>query len=346
DDHNPGEFGFDEWLSATNFFERDPLLSRKGKFEEFKGDSSEIVVDEALKFIRKNRESGKPLLSVIWYGSPHAPYIASAADRAAFASLDESSQHHYGELVAMDRSIGTLRKALREMNLAGNTLVWFCSDNGGLPNITPETVGGLRGFKNTVYEDGLRVPAIIEWPDVIKTPRVTRYPAGTIDIFPTIAEITRMPDSAMLKPIDGTSLKPLFTTDLKERAKPLPFRHQGRAALVDNRYKIVSQNLAGGTFELYDLETDLKESQDISSKQPDVNRRMQQALLAWNESVKASVAGKDYPEGKVDASEPPTRTWIGSPEYEKHLPQLRDRPEYSAAIKKSPAKAKRAPKAP
>src|SRR5688572_16321853 len=334
DDHNPGEFGFDDWLSVTNFFDRDPVLSRKGKFEEFKGDSSEIIVAEALKFIGKNRGSGKPIFTTIWYGSPHSPYIAAEADKVAFASLDKSSQDHYGELVAMDRSIGALRQGLRQMGLAENTLVWFCSDNGGLPNITPETVNGLRGFKNTVYEGGLRVPGIIEWPAAIKTARITRYPAGTVDIFPTLAEIARLPESVMLKPIDGSSLKPLLTAELKERAKPLPFRHQNRAALIDNRYKLVSPNLSGGTFELYDLEADPKESRNLTTEKPEISQRMQQRLLEWNESVKASVAGKDYPEGKVHASEPPTRSWISSPEYQKILPQLQDRPEYRAAIKK------------
>src|SRR5690606_5473366 len=139
---------------------------------------------------RKNRDGGKPIFSVIWYGSPHSPFVAAESDKVAFASLDESSQNHYGELVAMDRSIGTLRQGLRQMGLAENTLLWFCSDNGGLPNITPETVGGPRGLKDSVYEGGPRVPAIIEWPAAIKAPRVTRYPSGTVDIFPTLAEIT------------------------------------------------------------------------------------------------------------------------------------------------------------
>lgn len=331
DDHNPGEFGFDEWLSVTNFFDRDPIMSRKGKFEEFKGDSSEIIVAEALKFLDRNRASGKPLFTVVWYGSPHAPMIASDADKAAFGSLDKESANHYGELVALDRSLGTLRKGLRDLGLANNTLLWFCSDNGGLPNLKPETVGGLRGFKNTIYEGGLRVPAIVEWPAVIKTPRITRYPAGTVDIFPTIAEITGLPASAMLKPIDGSSLKPLFAAELKERAKPLPFRHQGRAALIDNRYKIVSPSIAAGKFELYDLEADPKEARDIFSAQPEVAGRMQQALVAWNASVQASVAGKDYPEGQVSASEPKSRDWFTAPEYQSFLAQWGNRPEFRNA---------------
>ena len=336
DDHNPGEFGFDEWLSVTNFFDRDPVLSRKGKFEEFKGDSSEIIVAEALKFLEKNRGGGKPTFTVIWYGSPHSPMIASEADKAPFASLDKDSANHYGELVAMDRSIGALRAGLRKLGLADNTLLWFNSDNGGLPNHPPGTVGHLRGFKNTLYEGGLRVPAIVEWPAGIKTPRVTKYPAGTVDIFPTIAEILRLPDSALLKPIDGTSLKPLFAAEQKQRAKPLGFRHTGRAALVDNRYKILSLNInaAEPKFELYDLEADPSEKTDIFAAKPDVARRLREALIAWNESVKASVAGKDYPEGSVDPKEPPSRDWVGSAEYKPHLPELLKRPEYRTAATK------------
>lgn len=334
DDHNPGAFGFDEWLSVTNFFDRDPMLSRKGKFEEFKGDSSEIIVAEALKFLERNRDSGRPMFSVVWFGSPHAPMLATEEDRKPFGALEINSQHHYGELVAMDRSIGALRAGLRRLGLAENTLVWFCSDNGGLPEIKPGTVGHLRGFKNTVYEGGLRVPAIIEWPAAIKQPRITRHPAGTVDIFPTLAAVTGLPPSVLLAPIDGTSLTPLFAADTGERAKPLPFRHQGRAALVDNRYKLLTQNLAKGVFELYDVEADPGETRDLAAAKPDVAARLQTALLAWNESVNASVAGKDYPEGKVSPKEPASRDWTTAPEYQPYLSQLQARPEYQPAAKK------------
>lgn len=333
DDHNPGEFGFDEWLSVTNFFDRDPIMSRKGKFEEFKGDSSEIIVAEALKFIEKNRGGQKPIFTVVWYGSPHAPFIATEADKKDFGALAPLAQNHYGELVALDRSIGALRAGLRRLGLARNTLVWFCSDNGGLPEVKPGTVGDLRGFKNTVYEGGLRVPAIIEWPAVITAARVTRYPAGTVDIFPTLAEIVQLPATAMLQPIDGSSLKPLLTAELMERAKPLPFRHLGRAALVDNRYKLVTQSIAAGTFELYDLDTDPREAKDITLEQPAIARKLRETLLTWNESVKASVAGKDYPEGKVSTAEPTSRDWMTAPEYQSRLKELQQRPEYRGAKK-------------
>lgn len=336
DTHNPGAFGYDEWLAVTNFFDRDPLLSRKGRFEEFKGDSSEIVVDEGLKFIEQNR--AKPFFVSIWFGSPHAPMVASDTDRSGFAALEPNSAHHYGELVAMDRAIGTLRRRLRELGLADNTVVWFNSDNGGLPEIKPGTVGDLRGFKNTMYEGGLRVPAVIEWPSVIKTPRVSRYPAGTVDIFPTIADLVGLPKSALLGVVDGTSIKPLFTQELPRREKPLVFRHQNRAALVDNRYKILNLDLKHDKFELYDLEADPKETEDISAAQPEVAQRMRTALMAFHQSVEASVAGKDYPEGRLLPGDPASRDWMTAPEYAEYLPLWKDRPEFRQSAAKGKKK--------
>ena len=335
DAHSPGAFGFDEWLSVTNFFDRDPILSRKGKWEEFKGDSSEIIVDEALKHLERARGSGRPTFTVIWYGSPHSPMIAADEDMRDFPQLERNSRHHYGELVALDRSVGTLRAGLRKLGLADNTLLWFCSDNGGLPEIRPGTVGNLRGFKGSVYEGGLRVPGIIEWPAVITKPRVTSYPAGTFDIFPTIAEITKLPDSALLKPLDGISIRPLFTNELAERPKAMGFRHTRRAALIGNRYKIVALNINQPKFEVYDLQTDPREEKDIAASQPELTARLSKELLAWNESVQASVAGRDYPEGRLVPRDQTTRPWPTSPEYKPYLEQLQKRPEYRTAVTKA-----------
>ncbi len=297
DNHNPGAFGFDEWLTVSNFFDRDPIMSRNGKFVEFKGDSSEIIVDEALAFIGKQARAKTPSLTVIWYGTPHSPFRASAEDAAAFDSYGANSAQHYGELVAMDRSVGALRKGLRELGIADDSLVWFNSDNGGLQKIAPDTVGGLRGHKGSVFEGGLRVPGIIEWPAEIKTPRATSYPAATMDIFPTVVDILGLPSSVMLKPIDGISLKPLFAGEIGERKTPIPFRFLGRGALVDNRYKLLTQSIKGGAYVLYDLEKDPGETTNLADQQPAIVRRMRDAFEAFDRSVEASVAGKDYPEG-------------------------------------------------
>ena len=328
DSHHPGELGFDRWISVTNYFDRDPIMSRDGNFEEFAGDSSEIIVDQTLAFIRKQHEAGKPSFSVIWYGTPHSPFVASDEDRAPFAKLDAKSANHYGELVAMDRSIGTLRKTLRELEIADNTLVWFCSDNGGLPGITPPTVGGLRGFKGSLYEGGLRVPAIIEWPAAIK-PRVTAHPACVMDIFPTLAEIVGLPDSALLQPQDGLSLQPLFKKEIRYRSKAIPFRYNGGIALIDNDFKLIKAK-PKGDFQLFNLADDPSESKDISGEQAVAAKKLRSEAERWSASVDDSIAGKDYPEGQVDADQPERRFWRDTKEYRPFFDAWRDRPEYQS----------------
>ncbi len=332
DDHSPGAFGFDEWLSVTNFFDRNPIMSRQGDWQEFDGDSSEIIVSEAIEFIRRQTQAEQPFFTVIWYGTPHSPFVASDEDRAAFLELDDRSQHYYGELVAMDRSIGALRRGLREMGIKQNTLVWFCSDNGGLRNIEPGTVGALRGFKGGVYEGGLRVPAIIEWPQEITQARVTSYPAATMDIFPTLAALVGLPESVMLAPRDGVNLTPLFDGNIERRERPIPFRHQGRAALVDNNYKLLTQDLSEGTFELYDLENDPAETQNLVEQEPELAARLQDVLQAWSRSVDSSAAGQDYAEGLLDDSESEPRNWMTLEEYKPFFEEWKKRPEYASRL--------------
>jgi arylsulfatase A-like enzyme len=328
DERNPGAFGFDTWLSVTNFFDIDPILSRHGKFEQFQGDSSEIVVDEALKYMRARQDGDAPFFVVIWYGSPHAPFVAYDRDRDSFANLEKPSANHYSELVAMDRSIGTLRAGLRELGVAENTLLWFNSDNGGLPRITPETVGGLRGFKGSVYEGGLRVPAIIEWPGRIQ-PRVSEHLAGTFDIFPTVADLVGLDDSVMIQPIDGVSLAPLFAGETGPRTKPLGFSHQGKAALIDHDWKILTTDVEKGKYEVYNLRDDPKETNDLSASAPEETARLRTALDAFVASVEKSRAGQDYPEGQVDPAHPDRRMWSDIEGYKPYFDEWRKLPAYS-----------------
>jgi arylsulfatase A-like enzyme len=285
------------------------------------------------------------MFAVIWYGTPHSPFKALPGDKAPFSQLDANSANHYGELVAMDRSIGALRKSLRELDIADNTLLVFCSDNGGLPGITPETVGGLRGNKGSVYEGGLRVPGIIEWPAVVK-PRITHFPACTMDLFPTVADVLGLPDDVFVRPLDGISLQPLLSGEIRERRRPIPFRFGNKAALIDHRYKLLTDNLESGEFQLYDLEADPREANDLSVSQPDVFARLKQQMLAWNETVEASFAGRDYPAGRVTPSDPEPQSWYDTPAYLPYLPAWQERWEFKSYLErrdkpKKAAKAKR-----
>ena len=332
DPRSPSAFGFDEWTSVTNFFDQNPLMSRGGEIVEFTGDSSDVAVGGAVKFIDKHRAGGKPLFAIIWFGTPHSPFKALEADRAAFASLDKASADHHGELVALDRAVGTLRQKLRDTGLANNTMLVFNSDNGGLPEVKPDSVGGLRGNKGSVFEGGLRVPGIIEWPSVIK-PRITSYPACTLDLFPTVAEILGLPDDVMLKPIDGISLKPLFAGEIGERQKPIGFRFGSKAALTGPRYKVLTENIEKGSFQLYDISADTNETTDLSAKEPAIFEQMKKELLAWNDSVSASFDGKDYPEGKVTPPDPESIAWTEHPSYAPYLAGWQKRWEYQGGTK-------------
>jgi arylsulfatase A-like enzyme len=327
DPRHPGAFGFDEWVSASNFFDVDPLLSRGGKIEQFHGDSSEVAVGEAVKFLERHRAGGRPMFAVVWFGSPHSPFQARDADKAAFAALSDGSANHHGELVAMDRSIGTLRARLRDLGLARDTLLVFCSDNGGLPGIEPGTVGGLRGFKGSVFEGGLRVPGLIEWPAAI-APRVTDYPACVMDLFPTVADLVGLPADALVPPLDGHSLRPLFAGEIGVRRRPIGFRYQAMRALVDDRYKLLTTNRSTGDFQLYDLRADPAESRDLAAAQPEVFARLKAQLLAWDATMDASFAGRDYPGGKVAPADPEPVAWYDTPAYQPYLAAWRERWEF------------------
>jgi arylsulfatase A-like enzyme len=333
DSHSPGAFGFDHWLTVTNFFDIDPLMSENGSFIDLKGNSSEIIVGKALEFIKEKSNQNLPFFTVIWDGSPHDPFVSSEKDRSNFKNLNEKSQHHYGELVAFDRSLGVLRKTLKDLGLEKNTILWYCSDNGGLRNILPSTVGGLRGSKTTIWEGGLRVPAIIEWPQVIK-PKVTHYPASTMDIFPTIADILDLPETDLLKPVDGISLKPIFKNDISNRDKKIPFRYKDQGALIDNNFKFIATSIQKKEFELYNLENDSGETTDLATQNPMIFNQMKTDFLKWSKSIDSSLNGIDYPEGKV-LKNPERHFWMNDDRYEPYLEEWLNRPEYRDRILRS-----------
>ena len=215
----PGNSGFDVWASSPNFYENSPLLSLNGKVIQTKGESSLVTVNLALDFIRKAITAKKPSLSVIWFGNPHTPHIALPELRKLYPNQPKRRQNYYGEVTGIDRAMGHLRKELRKLKIADNTLLWYTSDNGAR---RPGSTGGLRGQKGSLYEGGIRVPAIIEWPAKIKKPAVTGLSASTVDIYPTILDVVGA--KADKQPIlDGQSLLPLIEGRMTKRSQPLGF---------------------------------------------------------------------------------------------------------------------------
>jgi len=216
----PGKCGFDTWISAPNFFDLNPILSDSGKAVQFTGDSSDVTAELALKFIRECSGKKQPFLAVVWFGSPHNPHKALPEDSKHYADRPASERDFLGEITAMDRAFGKIRSDLKELGLTKDTVLWYCSDNGALPKLG--SAGNRRGYKGQIYEGGLLVPALLEWPTRYPKPRVIDVPCVTSDIYPTVlawagAKAERQP------PLDGISLLPILDGSVTARPKPIGF---------------------------------------------------------------------------------------------------------------------------
>ena len=240
---SPGAMGFQEWVSHDNFFELNPSLSRNGAPPEvIQGESSAVVIQEAIKFIDRAQKAHQPFFTVVWFGSPHEPYSGMPKDLALYDDLPakytkkvrltsnetggpvtrpqgEVLRERYAEITAMDRSIGQMRNYLAAKGLRENTLLFYCGDNGtsadgalGVPH---------RGVKGQVYEGGTLVPGLIEWPARIPEPRVSSARASTSDLLPTLCALTGQPLPD--RPLDGIDLTPLLDGKMKVRPSPLYF---------------------------------------------------------------------------------------------------------------------------
>ncbi|MEM7603304.1 MAG: sulfatase-like hydrolase/transferase, partial [Verrucomicrobiota bacterium] len=219
----PGAHGFDRWVSAPNFYENGATLSNEGTAVTFEGvESSFIAVDSALEWMNEVLDGDQPIFAVIWFGSPHSPHLAADEDAALYADQDKASKQFLGEVTGMDRAYGKLREELDEMGIRDNTLLWYCSDNGALPKVG--STGGFRGNKGHVYEGGLLVPSIVEWPVRFTESRVVNSRGNTFDIFPTVLEA-----AGIEKPegpaFDGHSLMAAMEGTVDQREKAMGFWH-------------------------------------------------------------------------------------------------------------------------
>ncbi len=266
--------------------------------DNLEGDDSRVIMDRAIPFIRQAAADRKPFLAVIWFHTPHEPVRAGAEYRKRYADQDKPHQHYYGCITAMDEQVGRLRKELRALGIAENTLLWFSSDNGPEHKTGPGSAGPFRGRKRDLLEGGVRVPGLLEWPAKIKAPRTTAVPACTSDYFPTVLEILGFSLKGQPQPLDGISLLPLMEGTMTERPHPIAFESGNQSALIDNRYKVISVN-GGETFALYDIVEDSGETKDLAAAQPELRDRMVKTLKQWQASCKDSLAGKDYPRSPV-----------------------------------------------
>lgn len=262
-----------------------PLLKVNGKWERRQGYCTDIFFDETIRFIEKNRS--RPFFAYLATNAPHTPLEIDDEYWKPFAAkgLDEATAKVYGMCRNLDENMGRLHAALERLRLAANTILIFLTDNGPQQ---PRYVAGMRGRKGTVYQGGIRVPFFMRWPARLKPSKISRI-AAHVDVMPTLAEAcgAKVPND---RKIDGLSLMPLLrgqqagwperTLYTQWHRGDVPQLFRANAARTQ-RYKLVDGK------ELYDIESDPGEANDIAARQPEIVSRMRKGVEEWFRDVSA-----------------------------------------------------------
>ncbi len=267
-------FGYNCQRKAHEYYPE--YLWRNGEQVRLDGKqySHDLMADEALQFVRKNREHSFFLYLALTI--PHAklqvPDLAPYADQ----SWPDNLKTLAAMITRMDRDVGRLMALLRELSLDEQTLVIFASDNGAAyRDELFQHSGPLRGNKRDMYEGGIRTPAIARWPGRIGAGVVSSQVWAFCDFLPTMAELTGQPAPAG---IDGVSVLPALVNGERIEHPPLYYEFHERgfnqAARIGD-WKAVRM-LPGQPLELYDLQVDAGEKHDAAAQHPEVVRRFEE----------------------------------------------------------------------
>lgn len=274
--------------------DKDPL--DKASYDDYKGQtySMDAMVEEALTFIKKNKTS--PFFLYLPFPVPHVsiqvpedslkeyeetfpetPYLGDLGytphptPRAAYAAM----------ITRMDREIGKILALLEELGLAENTLVMFSSDNGptfngGTDSAFFESAGPLRGLKTMLYEGGIRVPMIARWPGKIRPGSETDHISAFWDVLPTITDIVGCNSQ---KNIDGISFLPslLGHDENQKKHEYLYWEYNGKQAVRMGSWKAYRPGFQE-KIELYNLEDDIGEQNDLALKHPEIVAKIEEIL--------------------------------------------------------------------
>ena len=276
---------------------------------------NERLTDEALGFIEKSR--GKPFLLYFAHYAVHTPLQAkpelvakyktkAAAQTAArpeflpdLGHRVRQVQNHavYGAMLeSLDESVGRVMEKLTALGLDKNTIVIFTSDNGGLSTAegTPTSNFPLRMGKGWAYEGGVRAPLIVKWPGITKPGSLCNDPTISTDHFPTLLEMTGLPQRPR-QHMDGESIVPLLKGGTLPQ-RPLfwhypHYSNQGgrpHGAVRLGDFKLIEW-YEDTRVELFDLKNDIGEQHDISRKNPQKTAELAKRLHDWRAQVNAQM---------------------------------------------------------
>lgn len=271
------------------------------------GYVTDYLTDEAVKVIDANKD--KPFFLYFAYHNPHTPIQAKAElvahyERKLKARPDIKIRNAtYAAMIhSLDESVGRIASKVDDLGLAGETLILFVSDNGGLTqrygkvdNIADNSP--LRRGKGSAYEGGVRVPMIARWKGWVPAGLIFRDPVMTIDVFPTFAELA----DARYEEVDGVSLTQILRVPaLNLRHRPLYWHYPHYHAGGDSPYSAVRSgdwrliDFHDDTPDaLYDLRSDIGETRNVISEHRDVAKRLRHDLNDWRQSLGAQMPTKN-----------------------------------------------------
>jgi len=320
---HPIRMGFDLSYFSINYFDVGGSLAVNDTAEkvEIKGDSSVFTMGLAIDWIKKKAPEKKPFFAYVCFGSPHSPYKGTPELAAKFKDAPGKADY-WAEVAGVDEAVGNLRQSLRDLNLADNTLIFFCSDNGGVEQLSRDPAGGGK------MQIGVRTVACAEWPAGVPKPIRTDIVATHADFYPTVLDITGIKPPPGQPVVDGASLLPMLQGKMNRREKPLgfmlglgdggiaqtDFTKETHGVWIDGVYKlkitppgmkvgkkkqrdVAAQKKADGAevVELYDIYADPTEKKNLAAELPQQVEKMRTGLNAWRQSVRDSYDYKDFP---------------------------------------------------
>jgi arylsulfatase A-like enzyme len=258
--------------------------------------SHDLIATEAMSFIKRSK--GHPFFLYLSLTIPHANNEGTRGtgdgqevpDYGPYTRLKGWSNQDKGQaamITRMDSDIGRMFDLLRELGLDDDTVVMFTSDNGphneGGHNPERFKPGGpLRGMKRDLYEGGIRVPMIVRWPGKVIPGQTSDHVGYFGDLMATAAEIAGIESP---QNIDSISFLPAITDRIDQQRQHDYlywefYERGGKQAVLKGKWKAVRMPMLTGRTELYDLNSDLGEANDVAAKHPDIVKQLESAMTA------------------------------------------------------------------
>lgn len=272
----------------------DKSWHRNGEFVEEKGHATDLITNEAIKWISDIRNHDKNFFLQVAYSAPHFPLQEEQKWKEPYInSIKDSSRRDYAAAVThMDNSIGVLLEKLKQQKLDKNTLVIFMSDNGAMENwdskneyngVHPSntTLGDnkpLRDWKTSNYEGAVRVPCIMYWKEHLKKDINSGY-ISVIDLLPTILFLAG--DTDLPPSVEGRNVWDAIADDKPIASREIYIRGHLQECLISKPWKIIRTRhpkTIPADYELYNIEKDPEEKNNVWSQNEAIATQMKTAL--------------------------------------------------------------------